>query len=105
MSNLYDALIALLQAHWKSHNNAYPLRIELTAGDMQLLNDERRLVNESMNFKQSAGWENHFHGAQLQVGAVSCLVDIDGKAIPVRYATGDAAGGLEGAAESNSSGA
>lgn len=83
MPNLYDALIAILRDHWKTHNNAYPQRIELSARDMQVLLDERRLVNDSMNFKLTPGWETHFQGTPVQAAEVSCVVDIHGARIPV----------------------
>lgn len=83
MPNLYDALIAILRDHWKTHNNAYPQRIELSASDRQRLLDERVLVNETMNFQLTPGWEAHFHGTPVQVADVSCVVDIHGVRIPV----------------------
>lgn len=87
MPKLYDALIAILRDHWKTHNNAYPQRIELSASDMQSLYAERQLVNESMNFKPAPGWEESFHGAPVQLGDVSCVVDIHGERIPLTSPT------------------
>jgi len=86
MSNLYDALVALLREHWKNHDNAYPQRIELNAADLQALNAQRKLVNESMHFVQEEGWEGFFHGTPLQAGEISCLVDVQGKRIPISLA-------------------
>lgn len=83
MPNLYDALIAIVREHWKNHSNAYPQRIELSAADMKTLMDERKLVNESMNFKLTTGWEQSFHGTPVQVADVSCVVDVNGNRIPV----------------------
>lgn len=83
MPNLYDALIAILRDHWKTHNNAYPQRIELSTHDMQVLLAERQLVNDSMNFKLTPGWETHFHGIPVQAADVSCVVDIHGTHLPV----------------------
>ena len=83
MPNLYDTLIAILREHWKTHNNAYPQRIELSASDMQVLSDERALVNETMNFKLTDGWEASFHGTPVQLGDVSCVIDLHGAFIPV----------------------
>ena len=83
MPNLYDTLIAILREHWKAHNNAYPQRIELSASDMQVLNDERTLVNETMNFKLTDGWEASFHGRAVELGDVSCVIDLPGACIPV----------------------
>ncbi len=68
MPNLYEALIAMVRDHWKSHDNAYPQRIELNASDMQALLDERQLVNESMNFPLQPGWEHIFLGTPVQRG-------------------------------------
>ncbi|MGE8397955.1 MAG: hypothetical protein ACN6NT_10165 [Comamonas sp.] len=83
MPNLYDTLIEILRDHWKTHNNAYPQRIELSAHDMQVLSDERLLVNSSMNFKLPSGWETHFHGTPVQVADVSSVIDVNGERIPV----------------------
>ncbi|WP_284338067.1 hypothetical protein [Comamonas sp. NoAH] len=83
MPNLYEALIGLLREHWKSHNNAYPQRIELSANDFQALMAERKLVNDTMNFKLTPGWEQSFHGAVVQQADVSCMVDVNGQRIPV----------------------
>lgn len=83
MPNLYDALIAMLRDHWKTHDNAYPQRIELNASDMQVLLADRQLVNVSMNFKPAPGWETHFHGVPLQEADVSAVVDVHGVHMPV----------------------
>ncbi|MDO4593074.1 MAG: hypothetical protein Q4B46_09800 [Comamonadaceae bacterium] len=83
MPNLYDALITLLREHWKNHNNAYPQCIELSPEDLQALNAERKLVNESMNFKLTPEWEKFFHGTPLRVADVSCVVDAEGQRIPI----------------------
>ena len=83
MANLYDSLVAALRAHWTAHGNTYPQHIELTAGDLQALNEERKLINDTMNFRQMPGWEQVFHGAQLQVGEVNCLVLASGERLPV----------------------
>lgn len=83
MPNLYDTLIAILREHWKTHNYAYPQRIELSASDMQVLSDERALVNETMNFKLTDGWEASFHGTPVQLGDASCVIDLHGVCIPV----------------------
>lgn len=83
MPNLYDTLIALLKDHWKAHNNAYPQRIELSAHDMQVLMDDRLLVNENMNFKLTPGWEAEFHGTPVQVADTSSVIDVNGERIPV----------------------
>lgn len=83
MPNLYDTLIAILREHWKTHNYAYPQRIELSASDLQVLSDERTLVNETMNFKLTDGWEASFHGTPVQLGDVSCVIDLHGAFIPV----------------------
>lgn len=83
MPNLYDTLIAILREHWKTHDNAYPQRIELSQTDLQALLAERKLVNESMNFKLSVNWEQSFHGVPVQAANVSAVVDINGQYIPV----------------------
>lgn len=83
MPNLYDTLIGILRDHWKTHNKAYPQRIELSAHDMQVLLDERQLVNDSMNFKLNPGWETHFHGTPVHAADVTCVVDVNGVRIPV----------------------
>lgn len=89
MPNLYDTLIAILREHWKTHNNAYPQRIELSASDMQVLQAERVLVNENMNFKLNPGWEDSFHGTPVQLADVSCVIDLHGERIPVMLAATD----------------
>lgn len=86
MPNLYESLLALLREHWKNHDNAYPQRFELTASDLQALLHERRLVNDTMNFKQVPGWESHFHGTPVQAADMSCMVDINGQRVPVNMA-------------------
>lgn len=83
MPNLYDALTTLLRDHWKQHDRAYPQCIELSANDLQSLNAQRQLVNDTMNFKLTPGWEESFHGTPLRLAAVSCLVDTHGQRIPV----------------------
>lgn len=83
MPNLYDTLISILRDHWKTHNNAYPQRIELSAYDMKGLLDDRQLVNDSMNFKPNPGWETHFLGTPVQAADVSCVIDVNGERIPV----------------------
>jgi hypothetical protein len=90
MPNLYESLLALLREHWKTHNNAYPQRFELTASDLQALLQERSLVNETMNFKQVPGWEGHFHGTPVQAADVSCMVDVHGQHVPLSMAVLDA---------------
>ena len=86
MPNLYESLLALLREHWKTHSNAYPQRFELTESDLQALLQERQLVNETMNFKLVPGWESYFHGAPVQTGPISCMVDIHGEHIPLTMA-------------------
>lgn len=86
MPNLYDTLIAIMRDHWKTHNNAYPQRIELSAGDMRALLDERQMVNDSMNFKLPPDWQADFHGVQVVAADVSCVVDLHGTRIPVAVA-------------------
>lgn len=86
MPNLYDSLVETLRAHWKAHDNAYPACIELTAADLQALNAERKLINDTMNFKQTDGWEHVFHGTKLQVGAANCVVLASGERVPVALA-------------------
>ena len=88
MPNLYEALIAMVRDHWKTHDNAYPQRIELSASDMQALLDERKLVNETMNFQLQPGWEQTFHGTPVQLADVSCMVDVNGQRLPVMLAGG-----------------
>lgn len=83
MSNLYEALIALLREHWKNHSNAYPQCFELSAGDMQSLMEERKLVNETMNFQLPEGWEHSFHGTPVVLADVSSMVDAQGVRTPV----------------------
>ncbi|MDH1675111.1 hypothetical protein [Comamonas aquatica] len=50
------------------------------------MNAERKLINDTMNFKQAEGWEDVFHGAKLQVGPTSCLVLASGERVPVALA-------------------
>lgn len=90
MTNLYDALIAILRDHWKTHDNAYPQRIELSASDMQALLEVRQLVNHNMNFKPQDGWETHLQGVPLQLGDVTCVVDVHGVPIPVLLGSAEA---------------
>lgn len=83
MPNLYDTLVAILRDHWKTHSNAYPQRIELSAHDMQQIRKDRILVNDTMNFKLPPDWEAEFHGTPVQAADVSCVVDVNGARIPV----------------------
>ena len=91
MPNLYEALIAMVRDHWKSHDNAYPQRIELNASDMQALLDERQLVNESMNFPLQPGWEHIFLGTPVQRADVSCVVDVNGQRLPITLPSSEVA--------------
>ena len=83
MSNIYESLAKLVREHWKDHQNAYPQRIELSAGDLQALNADRKLVNETMNFDLLPDWELSFLGIPVQQADVSSLIDVNGQVIPV----------------------
>ena len=83
MPDLYEVLTAIMRDHWKRHNNAYPQRIELSASDMQLLLDERVLVNQTMNYSPQPGWQDSFLGVPLQQADVSCVVDVAGERLPI----------------------
>ncbi|WP_312566640.1 hypothetical protein [Comamonas sp.] len=89
MPNLYEALITMVRDHWKTYDNAYPQRIELSASDMQALLDERKLVNETMNFQLPPGWEQTFHGTPVQLADASCFVDVNGQRMPITLVSGD----------------
>lgn len=89
MPNLYEALITMVRDHWKTYDNAYPQRIELSASDMQALLDERKLVNETMNFQLQPGWEQTFHGTPVQLADASCFVDVNGQRMPITLVSGD----------------
>ena len=89
MPNIYEALVKLMREHWKNHQNAYPQRIELSARDLQSLNAERKLVNETMNFDFLPDWEQNFHGIPVQQADVSSLVDVNGQYIPVNLLTAE----------------
>ena len=88
-NNLYEALIAIVREHWKTHNNVYPQRIELSPSDMKDLLDARLMVNETMNFQLTPGWEQSFHGTPVQLADVSCVVDDNGQRLPVSRASGE----------------
>ena len=83
MSDLYDALLAALRAHWQAHANTYPQCFELTPVDLQQLNAQRHLVNETMNFRQSPGWEHEFHGVPLRTADSNSTVTAAGERIPL----------------------
>lgn len=85
MPNLYDALTTILREHWKHHDKAYPQRIELSPSDVQTLYADRKLVNDSMNFKLQPGWEDTFHGVPVQQAELSAVVDVNGQRIAVTW--------------------
>ena len=43
MTNLYTPMSLALQAHWKTHNNAYPQKFVLTDSALTTLNQVRKL--------------------------------------------------------------
>ena len=91
MSNIYESLTRLVREHWKNHQNAYPQCIELSAGDLQALNADRKLVNETMNFDLLPDWEQSFLGIPVQQAAISSMIDVNGQAIPVTLSSAEEA--------------
>ena len=89
MPNLYDAITQMMREYWKVHDKAYPQAIELTPEDLKTLLQERKLVNESMNFKLIEGWDKELLGVPLREGQINCLVTGDGQRQPVQLSDGD----------------
>lgn len=79
MSSLYNHMVEALREHWKAHNNTYPQRFDLTDVALRALNDNRKMVNTSMNYVLRPGWEQEFLGVPLQAGQpVNAMVAADG---------------------------
>lgn len=87
MSDMYENIVQAMQKHWKAHGNANPQSIQLTASTWQALNTMRQLVNDSMGFSLSPGWEKSFQGVSITVTeGVDALVAIDGTLLPLEGA-------------------
>lgn len=84
MPNIYDAMVAALRDHWKTHDNAYPQRFELSQDAFNTLNETRKTVITTMNYTLRPGWENDFQGVSVVVAdGGSCMVDKDGNRVPL----------------------
>lgn len=83
MTNLYTPMSLALQAHWKTHNNAYPQKFVLTDSALTTLNQVRKLVNESIASPLQSGWEREFMGVPLEIGPANAMVGLDGTETPL----------------------
>lgn len=84
MANIYNTMIEALREHWKAHEGAYPQAFELSEELHRLLNETRKTVVTTMNYKFRPGWEGDFLGVKVVVtGGPSCMVDKAGSRVPL----------------------
>ena len=84
MANLYESMTGALREHWKANDNAYPQRFELTQVTLEALVAARKLVNDTMNFKKYAGWEQEFLGVPVVLSTEGdAMIDKDGARVPL----------------------
>lgn len=68
-----------LREHWKTHNNAYPQRFELTASAHASLVETRELVVTTMNYSNRSALGEDFLGVPIVVSdAGNVMVAADG---------------------------
>lgn len=73
-----------LREHWKTHNNAYPQRFELTASAHAALVENRELVVKSMNYSNRSALGEDFLGVPIVVSdAGNVMVAVDGSVVPL----------------------
>lgn len=79
MSSIYLNMVGALRSHWSAHDQQYPQRFELTDVALREFIDTRKLVNDTMNYVLTPGWESVFLGVPIQGGsAVNAMVAADG---------------------------
>lgn len=79
MSSLYESMTGALREHWKTHNNAYPQRFELTASAHASLVETRELVVTTMNYSNRSALGEDFLGVPIVVSdAGNVMVAADG---------------------------
>jgi hypothetical protein len=79
MSSLYESMTGALREHWKTHNNAYPQRFELTASAHADLVENRELVVTTMNYSNRSALGEDFLGVPIVVSdAGNVMVAADG---------------------------
>jgi hypothetical protein len=79
MSSLYESMTGALREHWKTHNNAYPQRFELTASAHSALVENRELVVKTMNYSNRSALGEDFLGVPVVVSdAGNVMVAADG---------------------------
>lgn len=84
MANLYESMTGALREHWKTHNNAYPQRFELTASAHAALVENRELVVKSMNYSNRSALGEDFLGVPIVVSdAGNVMVAVDGSVVPL----------------------
>jgi hypothetical protein len=84
MANLYESMTSALREHWKTHNNAYPQRFELTASAHAALVENRELVVKSMNYSNRSALGEDFLGVPIVVSdAGNVMVAVDGSVVPL----------------------
>ena len=76
MSNIYDAVIKAISAHWKAHDKKYPQKLVLSP-------EQRSTFMRMRNLGRDPGDEindTHFMGVMIEevVGAPGYLVGVDG---------------------------
>lgn len=84
MANLYESMTGALREHWKTHNNAYPQRFELTASAHAALVENRELVVTTMNYSNRSALGEDFLGVPVVVSdAGNVMVAVDGSVVPL----------------------
>ena len=84
MANLYESMTSALREHWKTHNNAYPQRFELTADAHAALVGNRELVVKSMNYSNRSALGEDCLGVPIVVSdAGNVMVAVDGLVVPL----------------------
>jgi hypothetical protein len=84
MANLYESMTGALREHWKTRNNAYPQRFELTASAHAALVENRELVVKSMNYSNRSALGEDFLGVPIVVSdAGNVMVAVDGSVVPL----------------------
>lgn len=84
MLSIYESMTGALREHWKTHNNAYPQRFELTASAHAGLVENRELVVKSMNYSNRSALGEDFLGVPVVVSdAGNVMVAVDGSVVPL----------------------
>ena len=84
MANLYESMTGALREHWKTHNNTYPQRFELTASAHAALVENRELVVTTMNYSNRSALGEDFLGVPIVVSdAGNVMVAVDGSVVPL----------------------